>query len=210
MLEKQPSPWKLKAEELSPLLQASSSKQPPLPTQGLWLVSGFVGLLVAIGFLGWQNSVLQMDTPTPLPELRTETVALQILPAPNRYALWAQASLSKAGETLLENPSITKISAAPGFPETLINDPTPPPPVLPNNLPLNLSSLPEEPSFSLVGIAQGADGMVATIKVKAGNSEEIKDVRQGAPLLPGYTVTQIAEEYVLLKTSKGGKTIRVD
>jgi hypothetical protein len=211
MVEKQPYPWKLNAEELSSALKAASSEMMPMQNAWLWGGISLAGLSLLVGFLWWQSSWIQTENKVMIPQpLPGKTLSLQILPSPNRYALWAQAFSSKQEEKIPSRPVIPLISSSSEFPAILLNKPAPPPPDIPVNVPLHPSSPLEEPTFNLIGIAQGTDGVVATVKVKEGNTEEIKDVRQGAPLLPGYTVTQIAEEYLLLKVSKGGKTIRVD
>jgi hypothetical protein len=215
MLEKQPYPWKLKPEELPPTLQAGSSERliTPNNTRWFWLgVSSLAGFSVLAAFLGWQTAMVQAADEFALPKPSAEkALTLQIIPSPNRYALWAHPTSVPNEDPLQDKPAPTiSLSPPPEFPAVLLNNPTPTPPTIPVNLPVNIPALPTPPTFNLIGIAQGNDGTVATIKVQDGNSEEIKDVRQGAPVLPGYTVTQIAEEYVLLKTSKGGKTLRVD
>lgn len=74
------------------------------------------------------------------------------------------------------------------------------------------------PKFSLVGLALGADGKVATITINAplaiatnwSNSTISKDVREGDVVLDKYRVTKITSEYVQMIDTKNGKPLRVD
>ena len=163
-------------------------------------------------FLGWQSTLIQTEQKVMMPNsLPEKSMTLQIMPSPNRYALWVKTALPEQEDAFTtKSPPSVDTSFTPEFPNVLLNNPMPPASTIPTSLPMEVPPLPEALTFNLIGIAQGTDGIVATVKIKEGNTEEIKDVRQGITLLPGYTVIQIAEEYVLLKTSKGGKTIRVD
>jgi hypothetical protein len=214
MLEKQPYPWKLKSEELPPSIKAGSSQCSVRPhkTTWFWLAGSLAGLSLLAMFLAWQTTLVQTAQDPIFTKASAENPsAFQVAPSPIRYTLWTQPTVASNEESILNKPeSPISLSPTPEIPAVLFNNPQPEPTTIPVNLAGNISAQPETPTFALIGIAKGTDGIVATIKVKDGNTEEIKDIRQGAPLLPGYTVTQIADEYVLLKTSQEGKTLRVD
>jgi len=134
-----------------------------------------------------------------------------IVPTPVRYHL-LQAPLSQEPA-----PSFLHLSKL----DAPLTSPLTPASYTPSNIPTELIKpavsipsipvLPAPPTFKLVGIAQGRDGMVATLKIQDDNSgikDQLQDVREGSSILNGYIVSHITPDYVLIK--KTGKIIRVE
>jgi hypothetical protein len=218
MKDSAPYPWKLRAEDLPPVPPTvhSSAKWPPLP----WaqLAAGMALMLFGASWLVAQNLLLEPAytvkwSPESLPALETSR-RVTVVPSPVRYSLLsASVSPAEMESAFAEKPSISKPEA--GFvPVNFTPDPLPNPAGATPLQKLSLSpppppALPEGPRYSLVGIAQGHDGVVATLKMD-GETTETKDVREGETLANTYKVLRIAPEYVLLQNKKDGKTLRVD
>jgi hypothetical protein len=170
-----------------------------------------LGLMLAIVWLVIQAFVLDVDfsialKPDNLPKVMTSR--LVVVPSPIRYSLLQ----TPAPEEVPLPPPVLELSKLPPGNNSIVPvnyTPSVLPPELSNPLP----APPPAPSFHLVGIAQGGDGSVATLKVEddaSGVKDQLQDVREGSPLLSGYVVSRITPDYVLIKDKKAGKTIRVE
>lgn len=211
MFEQTKNVWQLREEDLPPPSFSFDLDEKPalgwkqvFKWKQLWLI--LFGLLAALLWVIVQAYVLDLGytvtfKPDTLPKL--SATKLTVVPAPIRYSLLQAPN----EQQVAESPAI-ELSPPPVEPGMVPVNYTPP--SLPPDL--TMPPPPAEPSFKLVGIAQGADGTVATLKIQddqSGIKDQIQDVREGSPVLDGYTVSKITADYVLIK-QKTGKTIRVE
>lgn len=220
MFESQENPWTIREDELPTSFRFAAPENPSPPKKGgviRFLRLGTMALLPALLWMFVQNNALEPDyqpdfDASSLPQASANK--WMIVPAPIRYPL-LQAEAPKvdsAPQSVL--PVFSNLHAVNDdrhmVPVSLTSATLPPPE--PAGLPLPPPA-PAGPVFKLLGIAQGADGSVATLKVDdeaAAIKNQIQDIREGSTLLDGYRVTRITPEYVLLQNGKTGKIIRVE
>lgn len=201
-----PYPWQLTESDLqayqTPVALESVDIPVPVSPKLPWIPVS-CGFLFATSWLIAQYCLLDLGYQPPedltrhLPTSKASQ-SLTIQPAPMRYHLLeAKPTLEAPLPALPDLPSTSNSS---GFIPASLTTSIAPLPALPE-VPLP----PSEPSFQLVGIAEGPDGKIATLKE---GSQPPVDVREGEAPMEGYTVVKIHPDYVLLK--HGGKTLRVD
>jgi len=211
--------WKLSEEDLPASSRLSNITETaytakPSHVQPAWLIFPLMLLLALIWFVG-QHYLLDLGyTVTFNSESLPNALSNKplIVPAPVRYNL-LQPALSQDPI----QPALVHLNKL----ETPFPNPITPANYTPSSIPTELvkpagtiptpSVLPVPPSFKLVGIAQGRDGMVATLKIQddsSGIKDQLQDVREGSSILNGYTVSRITPDYVLVQ--KTGKMIRVE
>ena len=211
--------WKLSEEDLPPTLRVNtmSEKRTVGKTQtfqSTWFLFPIMLVLAAIWMIS-QAYLLDLGyfvsfNSETLPNFSTYKPV--IVPTPVRYHL-LQAPLSQEPAP----PSLLHLSKL----DAPLPNPLTPASYTPPNIPTELIKpavsipsipvLPAPPTFKLVGIAQGRDGMVATLKIQDDNSgikDQLQDVREGSSILNGYIISHITPDYVLIK--KTGKIIRVE
>lgn len=211
--EEKEYPWKLRQEDLAAISQPGLKTSLPEPASSLpvvqWIafaacfVFGLVWLVIQ-GFMlnpGYNVSFNPKELPG------TNTASLEIVPSPIRYDLLVAQPSERQAEPKtepvkkFENGFVPVNFTSAGLPPDIGTSPLPPP--------ISLTPPPKtEPVFTLIGIAQGSDGTVATLKT--GDMPEGRDVREGDTLVGGYMVSKITADYVLLKSKKEGKTLRVE
>lgn len=214
MFEQKENPWQLREEELPSSFRfsvpenQSKGQKPLFSVKKLLLIP--VGIVLALLWIIIQAYALSLDytvafNPESLPKISTNK--LVVVPSPIRYSLLQTLapkeepvpSLALSPPPLGTSGNIVPASFTPNVLPIELSNPLPPPPAA--------------PTFKLVGIAQGADGSVATLKIDddaTGVKNQLQDAREGTTVLDGYLVSKITQEYVLIKDKKAGKTIRVE
>lgn len=210
MFEQRDNPWQIREDELPSSFRSAAQKSQSKggkSNKNLFLIS--IGLVLSLLWITIQAYALNLDytvafNPQSLPKISLNKPI--VVPSPIRYSL-LKTQVPKE-EPL---PALTLSLPPPGIVTNML-----PANFTPNVLPPELNNpppLPIGPRFKLVGIAQGSDGSVATLKVEdeaTDTKNQLQDVREGTTLLNEYLVTKITPEYVLIKDKKAGKTIRVE
>lgn len=220
MAEKQTYPWQNGDEDIASQFDFIPSPDASIQLSAypwpMLLLTGST-LLMAVLWLTCQILLVQPAYTVGIPDALTKppiTERLEILPSPTRYDFLSAKPATnsnpeiQAGEHFPAMPSSTNSGDA--SLQTIAFNP-PDETTVPAAPVVKLAPAPPvEPRFDLIGIAQGNDGSVATVKIAQNASIDIKDARLGEPLIPGYLVTRIEEEYILVKHQQNGKIIRVD
>ncbi len=211
MLEQPTYPWKLQPEDLpnasrQPVGHSVTPKMLPMKAIALSFTGFAVGVLwLIIQYMALEPSYAPHLSQKDLPRLSDGK--LVVVPSPVRYGLSGQKDATELSDSALSlskgEMGIIPASYTPSVLPPELTMPAPPPVML------SVPPPPPDTTFSLIGVAQGSDGTVATLKIM-GEQESIKDIRLGETLEGGYVVQQITDEAVILKQKKQGKTIRVD
>jgi hypothetical protein len=211
MFESQEAPWKLQEADLpasfrmiSPVKRKNWKRLFKL--KGILLAS--TGVFLAAIWIALQAYMLDVDgdiafKPDALPKLSPSR--LTILPSPVRYNTLG-IPVQNQNQNQHQNQAEPDMIPAPFLP-------TLPIPPVELSIPAAIVPTPPPIQFQLIGIAEGTEGTVATLKVQnqaSGVKDLMQDVREGSPVLEQYTVYKITSEYVVLKEKTTGKTIRVE